>query len=195
MALCIWLLITSRGITDITLAGVCGVLFVSYIVGNKTPIKNYWSRVLVLAFSPVLMFMVYYSDGGIGAWAFIIIVSGVPLFIALLIEQNHRDKTPALARDTDQEINLKIALEIMANNYKADVEALQKQIEGLETGGKNGKVSEKTTALQIMEMTEPFTQQALKKRRTALLKKVHPDTGGSNTFAQMVNEAYDLLKK
>lgn len=49
-------------------------------------------------------------------------------------------------------------------------------------------------ALELFELAHPFTAAKLKSRRMELLKKVHPDQGGSNMMARFVNEAYDLLK-
>jgi len=51
------------------------------------------------------------------------------------------------------------------------------------------------SAQDLFEIEPPYTAAELKKRRMDLLKKVHPDTGGSNMMAKMVNEAYELLKK
>lgn len=51
------------------------------------------------------------------------------------------------------------------------------------------------SAQDLFDIKPPYTAAELKKRRMDLLKKVHPDTGGSNMVAKMVNEAYDLLIK
>lgn len=49
-------------------------------------------------------------------------------------------------------------------------------------------------ALELFELTRPYTLEKLRARRMELLKKVHPDQGGSNMMARMVNEAYEVLK-
>jgi len=58
----------------------------------------------------------------------------------------------------------------------------------------SSSVTTEKEALEILEMKKPFTAAQLKKRRMELLKKIHPDTGGSNMMTRMVNEAYELLK-
>lgn len=49
-------------------------------------------------------------------------------------------------------------------------------------------------ALELFEMKKPYTLDELKKRRMDLLKKVHPDQGGSNMMARLVNDAFEVLK-
>ena len=49
-------------------------------------------------------------------------------------------------------------------------------------------------ALDLFELKQPYTLEQLKKRRKELMLRVHPDHGGSNMMARMVNEAFDLLK-
>lgn len=49
-------------------------------------------------------------------------------------------------------------------------------------------------ALEVFELSRPYTLEKLKARRMELMKKVHPDQGGSNMMARMVNEAYEVLK-
>ena len=49
-------------------------------------------------------------------------------------------------------------------------------------------------ALELFELSKPFSMEQLRTRRMEMLKKVHPDQGGSNMMARLVNEAYDVLK-
>jgi hypothetical protein len=49
-------------------------------------------------------------------------------------------------------------------------------------------------AIELLGLSRPFTLADLKRRRADMLKRVHPDTGGSNRMASMVNEAFDYLK-
>ena len=49
-------------------------------------------------------------------------------------------------------------------------------------------------ALDLLGLSKPYTLAELDKRRKAMLLKVHPDHGGSNAMARMVNDAYLLLK-
>lgn len=63
-----------------------------------------------------------------------------------------------------------------------------------EAGGFSGSIATEKQALELFEMAKPYTLDQLKKRRMELLKKVHPDQGGSNMIARMVNEAFELLK-
>lgn len=58
----------------------------------------------------------------------------------------------------------------------------------------SGAFNTEKQALDFFELSKPYTLDELKKRRMDLLKKVHPDQGGSNMMARMVNEAYELLK-
>lgn len=58
----------------------------------------------------------------------------------------------------------------------------------------SGSFNTEKQALDFFELSKPYTLDELKKRRMDLLKKVHPDQGGSNMMARMVNEAYELLK-
>ncbi|MEO3388865.1 hypothetical protein [Mesorhizobium sp. CAU 1741] len=57
-----------------------------------------------------------------------------------------------------------------------------------------GTVGTEKLALELFELSHFYTLEQLNKRRLELLKKVHPDLGGSNMMARMVNEAYELLK-
>lgn len=58
----------------------------------------------------------------------------------------------------------------------------------------SGSIKNEKDALEIFGMSKPYTFAELKKRRMELLKKVHPDQGGSNMMARLVNEAYEILK-
>lgn len=58
----------------------------------------------------------------------------------------------------------------------------------------SGSFATEKQALEFFELSKPYTLEDLKKRRMELLKKVHPDQGGSNMMARMVNEAFELLK-
>lgn len=49
-------------------------------------------------------------------------------------------------------------------------------------------------ALDLLGLAKPYTLAELDARRKAMLLKVHPDHGGSNAMARMVNDAYLLLK-
>jgi hypothetical protein len=49
-------------------------------------------------------------------------------------------------------------------------------------------------ALELFELSQPYSLKDLQKRRKQLLLRVHPDHGGSNMMARMVNDAFDLLK-
>ena len=51
------------------------------------------------------------------------------------------------------------------------------------------------TAIDMYEMQTGYTVDQLRHRRRDLMKKNHPDEGGSNSFAQKINEAYDILVK
>ncbi|MCE7030998.1 hypothetical protein [Jiella avicenniae] len=49
-------------------------------------------------------------------------------------------------------------------------------------------------ALELFELPPIYDLKQLQGRRKQLLLRVHPDHGGSNAMARMVNEAFDLLK-
>ena len=51
------------------------------------------------------------------------------------------------------------------------------------------------TAIDMYDMQTGYTVDQLRHRRWDLMKKNHPDEGGSNSFAQKINEAYDILVK
>lgn len=49
-------------------------------------------------------------------------------------------------------------------------------------------------ALNYLEMAKPFTAKELDRKRKMVLLRAHPDHGGTNTMARLVNEAYEVLK-
>lgn len=55
--------------------------------------------------------------------------------------------------------------------------------------------SDRKEALEVLGLTDPFTQAELKKKRGDLLKKNHPDLGGSAVLTRVINWAYDTLKE
>ena len=57
-----------------------------------------------------------------------------------------------------------------------------------------GSITTEKEALELFEMSKPFTLSELKKRRNGLLQKTHPDQGGSGMMVRFVNDAYDILK-
>lgn len=58
-----------------------------------------------------------------------------------------------------------------------------------------GNVSQKDAAMRLFGLKEPFTKAELKAKYRVLMKKSHPDSGGSDEQAAMVNKAYELLKE
>ena len=50
-------------------------------------------------------------------------------------------------------------------------------------------------ANRIYQMQRPYTNEALKKTRNILLKKYHPDVGGSSEICQQINQSYKILLK
>lgn len=50
-------------------------------------------------------------------------------------------------------------------------------------------------ALAFYGLTIPFSEQQLRDRRRKLMKKAHPDAGGSTENAEKVNVYFDILKK
>lgn len=59
----------------------------------------------------------------------------------------------------------------------------------------SGSIKTEKAALELLGLEKPFTAADLNKKRMEMLKKVHPDQGGSNMMARLVNEAYELLSK
>jgi hypothetical protein len=49
-------------------------------------------------------------------------------------------------------------------------------------------------ALELFELSRPYTLGDLKRRRNELMLRVHPDHGGTASLFRQVNEAYDLLR-
>lgn len=49
-------------------------------------------------------------------------------------------------------------------------------------------------ALELYELSRPYTLADIKRKRNALLLRVHPDHGGSLALTRQVNEAFELLK-
>jgi hypothetical protein len=60
---------------------------------------------------------------------------------------------------------------------------------------KNAKVSEFEKAKKMFGVEIPYTEAEIRKKRNELIKKVHPDAGGSEKKAAQINEYYALLKK
>lgn len=54
--------------------------------------------------------------------------------------------------------------------------------------------SSEAQALEVLGMTAPYTLDELKKRRNIIIRKIHPDQGGSALMVRLVNEAFDVLK-
>ena len=50
-------------------------------------------------------------------------------------------------------------------------------------------------ALRVFGVKLPFSSADLKKRRNELVRKNHPDHGGTNEKMIEINKAYDLLKR
>lgn len=50
-------------------------------------------------------------------------------------------------------------------------------------------------AKSLFGLEIPFSESDLKKRRNVLIKSAHPDAGGSEEEAVIINEYYDILKK
>lgn len=50
-------------------------------------------------------------------------------------------------------------------------------------------------ALKFYGLTIPFSEKELRERRKFLMKKYHPDAGGSDDDAKKINKYFDLLKK
>lgn len=49
-------------------------------------------------------------------------------------------------------------------------------------------------ALQFYGLSVPFTEQQLRERRRQLMKRLHPDAGGSHEDAEIVNRYFEVLK-
>jgi len=57
------------------------------------------------------------------------------------------------------------------------------------------RISDGSKYLAILGLKKPPTLKALKEARNALMKKAHPDAGGSNHAAALINDAYENLLK
>lgn len=55
--------------------------------------------------------------------------------------------------------------------------------------------SELDIALAFYGLKIPYTEKMLKEKRKELIKKAHPDSGGSEDEAKKINTYYDILKK
>lgn len=59
----------------------------------------------------------------------------------------------------------------------------------------NVKISEaEKSAMEVLGLTHPYTEQELKNQRKALIAKTHPDQGGTAFLMRQVEEAFQLLK-
>ena len=54
---------------------------------------------------------------------------------------------------------------------------------------------DRQSALDILGLNDDFTDADLKRQRIEMIKRSHPDQGGSHGLAKIVNEAFELLKK
>lgn len=61
-------------------------------------------------------------------------------------------------------------------------------------GGGGGAMTAKE-ALEILGLDEKATERDIRNAYTRLMKRFHPDQGGSNYFASRINEAKDMLLK
>lgn len=89
---------------------------------------------------------------------------------------------------------LKRIKEQLAKMTEEKIKAENRARKAEQSGGQRQSGLTIKTAQELFEISPPYTAAELKKRRMDLLKKVHPDVGGSNMMAKMVNEAYELLK-
>ena len=59
---------------------------------------------------------------------------------------------------------------------------------------KKSKRTRYTDALDLFELSEPFTMAELKKAYAKLVKETHPDSGGNPALFRQVKKAFELLK-
>ena len=82
---------------------------------------------------------------------------------------------------------------------RSRTEQRRREQERAKAAGEKAKVKENLSAfdkaLLLFELQIPFTKKELKIKRNELIKKVHPDEGGSDKKAALINEYYSLLKK
>lgn len=55
-------------------------------------------------------------------------------------------------------------------------------------------ITSESDALDYLELAKPFTSKELDRKRKAAPMRAHPDHGGTNAMARLVNEAYEILK-
>lgn len=102
----------------------------------------------------------------------------------------------------DQETALRAEFAERQRAWEADLARLKREWQaekdrhgrGRNTGAFQGSVRTEKQALEVLGLPPSFTLDQLQKRRMELLKKVHPDQGGSNLMARLVQESYELLK-
>ncbi len=80
--------------------------------------------------------------------------------------------------------------------YNTQEEEIQALLDGFWhrfiTGQANSNLSQQQ-ALELFELTPPFSAHTLKQRYRQLRQHTHPDKGGSNQAFQQVIEAYEIL--
>lgn len=57
-----------------------------------------------------------------------------------------------------------------------------------------GAIKTEAEALELLGMVKPYTLSELKEQRRKFMHKIHPDQGGSNMLARLVNDAFEILK-
>lgn len=78
----------------------------------------------------------------------------------------------------------------------------QKQSEAHQTNGQKSSAKNRAKpdqefiqANRLYHLQHPYSGEILKKTRNELLKKYHPDVGGSSEICQQINQAYTILLK
>lgn len=128
-----------------------------------------------------------------GGWGILNVISwGIPIAFgcAFLIANRHRNLPQYIPYETSYESNSDYR-DYMKSGKPDDEPEPERPSENSHF---TGAISTEKEALELFEMSKPYNMADLKKRRMELLKKVHPDQGGSNMMARLVNEAYDVLK-